>query len=103
MAKEYAVSFYNSKKWERCRKSYLSKHNLCERCLIRGEYVPAKIVHHKTYITESNIHDTDITLNHDNLEALCQECHNYEHLNKDIELRYTFDKEGNVIPIDNNI
>ena len=53
---------------------------LCERCLEKGLIVPAVIVHHKTYITPNNITDPNIVLNFDNLEALCKNCHNYEHI-----------------------
>lgn len=51
-----------------------AQHYLCERC---GE--PAKIVHHKIWLTPKNIHEQSITLCWDNLEALCQDCHNKEH------------------------
>ena len=40
---------------------------------------PARIVHHRRYITPQNIHDPSVTLDWANLEALCQECHNKEH------------------------
>jgi 5-methylcytosine-specific restriction endonuclease McrA len=69
-----------------------SQYYICERC---GE--PAKIVHHKTYINRDNINDTSITLSWDNLEALCQDCHNKEHHKADTR-RYSFDENGNVIP-----
>lgn len=76
MAKDYAVSFYESKQWKQCRESYLiSQDYICERCMS-----PAKIVHHKTYINPININDPNITLSWDNLEALCQDCHNREHM-----------------------
>ena len=39
------------------------------------------IVHHKDYININNIWDTDITLNFNNLELLCMDCHNKEHFN----------------------
>lgn len=75
MAHEYARGFYNSPEWRRCRKAYIqSVFGLCERCSRPGD-----IVHHKTYITPDNIDDPDITLNHDNLELLCHDCHNKEH------------------------
>ena len=54
----------------------MSAHNyICERC---GQ--PAKIVHHKKYITPFNISDPSITLDWNNLECLCQDCHNAEHM-----------------------
>lgn len=37
------------------------------------------IVHHKHYIDMSNIYNTDITLDFNNLELLCIACHNKEH------------------------
>lgn len=73
--KPYAQKFYKSKAWKDCRASYFThRHGLCERC-----DNPGKIVHHKKYITPDNINDPDITLNFNNLELLCQDCHNREH------------------------
>jgi len=78
MSKAYARKFYNSAAWKKCRKSYFDyRHGLCERC-----QAPGKIVHHKTYITPRNINDTNITLNWNNLELVCQDCHNKEHHEK---------------------
>ena len=88
--KEYAKSFYKSKAWQETRYAYLSsQHFICERC-----GCPAKIVHHKKYITPANINDPYITLSWDNLEALCQECHNEEHLQ---EYNQTFFNEDGEI------
>ena len=71
----------------------MSQDFICERC---GE--PAKIVHHKRWLNRDNINDTDITLNWDNLEALCQDCHNKEHHKSAPRLRYRFDADGGIIP-----
>lgn len=91
--KEWARSFYMSGVWEDTRAAYmLSKNNICERC---GE--PAKICHHKTWLNRTNINNPYVTLSWDNLEALCQDCHNKEHHKKDSTLRYRFDNEGNII------
>lgn len=91
--KAWARAFYFSKSWEQCRAAYLvSQQNICERCA-----AIAKVVHHKTYLTQENINDASIALNWDNLEALCQDCHNKEH-HKEDKRRYTFDDDGNVIP-----
>lgn len=94
MAKDYAVKFYKSKAWKRVRQAYFnSQFGLCERC---GE--PGEIVHHKTYITPENIHDPEITLNFNNLELLCQDCHNKEHHSKPLTREgLTFDNKGNLI------
>lgn len=73
--KPFAKKFYKSTRWKKCRDSYyVSQHGLCERC--KG---PGKIVHHKEYLTPYNIDDPNITLNFDNLELHCQDCHNKEH------------------------
>lgn len=73
--KPWAAKFYKSKRWQRCRQAYIHKvFGLCERC-----WKPGKIVHHKVYLTEANIDNPEISLNFDNLEYLCQDCHNAEH------------------------
>lgn len=70
-------------RWRRLRNAYMqSQHYLCERCKKNGKIVTADIVHHKEYITSENINDESITLNWDNLESLCIECHNKEHFLK---------------------
>jgi 5-methylcytosine-specific restriction endonuclease McrA len=80
MAKEWAKSFYKSKEWQECREAYIAEVNgLCERCLENGKVNPGKIVHHIEYLTPDNINDPEITLNFDNLEYLCLDCHNEEH------------------------
>ena len=53
-------------------------------------------MHHKTYITAQNVDDISITLDWENLEALCKACHNKEHFNKASE--FYFDEKGNLIP-----
>ena len=52
--------------------------HLCERCLAKGLYEPAKIVHHKIYLTEETM-TPELMYGFDNLEALCLACHNDEH------------------------
>lgn len=76
--KAWAKSFYLSAAWEKTRAAYLmSQDYICERC---GQ--PAKIVHHKRWLNRENINDISVTLCWDNLEALCQDCHNKEHHNR---------------------
>lgn len=41
------------------------------------------IVHHKKYISSKNIYNPEVTLNFDNLELLCRDCHNKEHFAED--------------------
>lgn len=87
-------SFYKSKEWTACRQSYLSLHPLCELCLEKGIITPAKIVHHKIHLNEENYKDPTISLNHENLQSVCQECHNNIHFKKVVSDRWSFDENG---------
>lgn len=98
--KEWAKGFYSSAVWAHTRAAYLaSGRGLCERCAAQGRTNPAAIVHHKKYLTPANIKDTSISLAWDNLEALCQACHNAEHHGTtSTTTRYTFDACGQLVP-----
>ena len=86
--------FYTSKAWRRCRKSFLeSKGGLCEVCLRKGLIEPATEVHHKIHLTADNLGDANVSLNHDNLMAICDSCHKEQHHSK----RWRTDKNGHVI------
>lgn len=88
--KGYAEWFYKGAKWQKTSAAYMaSKNYICERC-----GAPGKICHHKTYITPHNITDPMIAYNFDNLECLCQDCHNKEHFQKNN--RAQFDENGNI-------
>jgi 5-methylcytosine-specific restriction enzyme A len=90
MAKAFAKKFYNSKSWIKTRESYIaSVHGLCEGCLEKGKLRPGYIVHHKKEITPENVTDSYITLNFNNLQYLCLDCHNKIHLH-----------DGSVLPND---
>jgi 5-methylcytosine-specific restriction endonuclease McrA len=76
MAQEWAKAFYNSANWQRLRRAYIASRILidggtCEEC---GKE-PGEIVHHKIILTQENIKNFDISLNRDNLEFVCKECH----------------------------
>ena len=76
MAKEFAKKFYSSKAWQTCRNEYArDRHYLCENCLRKGIYKAGEIVHHKIEIDPINISNPEITLNFNNLELLCRDCH----------------------------
>ena len=94
MAFKEQVQFYRSKAWKQTQAAFMaSKNYMCERC-----DQPATIVHHKTYITPSNINDPNITLSWDNLEALCHDCHNKEHFREAATMPgLVFDSNGNLI------
>lgn len=74
--KDFARTFYSSKAWQHTRDAYRkSKRNLCEICLAKGLITPAEIVHHKIELTPENVNDPDITLDWNNLQCVCRECH----------------------------
>lgn len=105
MSQGIRKQFYLSKTWRDTRKEYLKSVGcLCERCLKKtpAQYRPAKIVHHKTYLTDDNLYNYKISLDFSNLEALCLDCHNDEHFqeihkSKDIPRRWEMDEAGNLI------
>lgn len=95
MHNQFANGFYGSQAWKKCRTAYRQyRGGLCERCLARGLIVPGTEVHHKQYLTPDNLSDPAITLSWDNLELLCQACHDAEH-EHDVQLRRT-DANGHV-------
>lgn len=75
--------FYTTRAWRKCRASFLKERGgLCEICLSKGLIEPAVHVHHKKPITPENLGDPSITLDHGNLMALCEECHQEQHRTK---------------------
>lgn len=58
------------------------------------------VAHHRRYLRPDNIHDPNITLNWDNLECLCADCHANEHALKYNKI--TFDDNGNVASVRDN-
>ncbi|MBR3240153.1 MAG: HNH endonuclease [Oscillospiraceae bacterium] len=90
---ERIEAFYTSRSWRKCRESFLKeKGGLCENCLAKGLVVPAVHVHHRTPITPETVMDPRITMNHGNLMALCEECHQAQHRKK----RWRCDAFGHV-------
>lgn len=96
MAKEWAIPFYNSKRWKNCRREVLRRDNYtCAYCSGRAEEV-----HHVVELNPDNIHDDNIALNPDNLMSLCHNCHTKETKGvSDVNKGYIFDDDGFVIPI----
>ncbi|MFA5283922.1 MAG: HNH endonuclease [Bacilli bacterium] len=62
----------------------------CERCGGIGQEV-----HHRQRVTIENVEDASVSLNPENLELLCKDCHNKEHQRFRKEM--LFDAEGNII------
>jgi 5-methylcytosine-specific restriction endonuclease McrA len=85
--------FYTTTAWRKCRASFLKEKNgLCEICLAKGLIEPAVHVHHKVHLTPKNLDNPAITLSHDNLMALCEECHQEQHRTR----RWRCDPNGHV-------
>ena len=96
--KEFARTFYKSQAWKSCRESYLKSVGYkCEDCLARGIETPAVIVHHIEELNPLNIYKPEVTLNFDNLKAVCRKCHADEHINHVNARRYFFGEDGEVI------
>lgn len=89
------VAFYKSAAWQRARYAYGSSRDwICERCGRAGF-----IVHHKRHITPDNVSDPSVTLDFDNLQLVCQQCHNQLH-GKGVTARgLKFDGDGNIVAI----
>ena len=62
---------------------------------VKGIYKPGEIVHHKIPIDPTNINNPDITLNWNNLQYVCRDCHAKIHDRKN--RRYKIDEMGRVI------
>lgn len=97
MAKDYAKRFYSSALWINCKNAFIAERRaidggMCQRCHKRYGY----IVHHKQHITPDNITDPMITLSHTNLEYLCHDCHNREHIG-DAGLLFPIGEDGQPI------
>jgi 5-methylcytosine-specific restriction protein A len=61
-------SRYDSR-WEKIRAVYVSRHPLCELCLLKNKLTPVEEVHHKIPLENGGTHDFD------NLQSLCKSCH----------------------------
>lgn len=93
--KEFAKEFYSSKAWQDCRRAYKkSVGGLCEICLKQGRYSPGEIVHHRVHLTPLNISNPLITLNWNNLQCVCRECHASIHGHQ--QGRYVIEPDGNI-------
>ena len=72
--------FYTGKEWRSlCWLLRLKANNRCQRCNAEILDIKYLIGHHKIELTPDNIHNPSIALNPDNIEMICQTCHNKEH------------------------
>ena len=91
---EQRAAFYVSGAWIACSRSFRKAHPLCERCLKKGKISPAEEAHHRIKLTPQNINNPDITLNWDNMELLCKDCHEEER--ERAKGRWKVDENGHV-------
>lgn len=80
MAQTFSQQFYKSNKWLKFRNMIISERGA--KCEICGKHIvnsKSIHVHHITELTTSNINDVAITLNPDNVQVICHECHNKIH------------------------
>lgn len=81
----WQIKFYNSKPWIILRNRIRSTKRM--RCDMCGRLIHSKsIVDHIIEIDETNYQDESITLNEDNLQLLCLECHNTKTFQSKINL-----------------
>ena len=73
--KRYA-DFYASGEWKRMRQYKLSINPLCEVCMSNNKTTIATIVHHKHELRTALGWKERLNIN--NLESICQSCHNKE-------------------------
>ena len=86
-------AFYRSVAWQQTRQAYGDAMGwLCERCRARGVIQRGSIVHHKRYLGMDPAMETALAW--DNLELLCLDCHNREHMGGEPEVRVNFDASG---------
>jgi 5-methylcytosine-specific restriction endonuclease McrA len=71
---------YQDPQWKPARKECIRRaKGLCERCKKKDKVKKGKISHHKIWLTDENKTDWNIAFNPDNLEYLCNDCHEEEH------------------------
>ena len=106
MAKPWAKAFYNSKAWQRARELTLIRDGgLCTIC---GGV--ATEVDHIIPLTARNVRNPEISLNQENLRAICSTCHKLRHDEDRREGAAAarsngcyFDENGYLIKTDRNI
>lgn len=71
--------FYKSYAWQQAAAMARKlQNNECQRCKARGFYSACQIVHHKKPLKQR----PDLAYDQGNLECLCLDCHNEEHMGK---------------------
>ena len=101
--RDFAKEFYHSAAWIRARDYVMTRDfGLCQQCRRKGKITPGNTVHHIIHLTPENINDVSISLNPDNLETLCQDCHAEVHRSQQEPNRFTIDEFGELTIEDEN-
>lgn len=102
MAKTFAKKFYQSAVWKTARRRALIRDGFtCRFCGAR-----ATEVDHIRELTPANISDVNISLNINNLQSLCHECHTKKTMEDkgvmqlDCDAAFYFDENGQISPRD---
>ena len=75
-------TLYKSARWLKLRQAILQRTDgLCVRCLDKGRITEAKIIHHRRPWKDgrTKAERESLMWNEDNLEPLCNGCHNEAH------------------------
>jgi 5-methylcytosine-specific restriction protein A len=68
-------TFIKSYRWQRMRRFHLDRNPLCAMCREQGRVTLADTVHHRFPCSDNII----LQANPDNLQSLCQDCHQTVH------------------------
>jgi len=80
MAQDFARWLYVSKAWRELRFNLIIERGpVCQRCSEVVIDTSKLIAHHRIPLSPANINDINITLNQENIEIICFDCHNVEH------------------------
>lgn len=80
MSEGIVRQLYLSKEWGQLRNNLIIEcKSTCQRCNKYYRDTSKLIGHHKIHLTKENVHDYNISLNKDNVELICHDCHNKEH------------------------
>lgn len=81
MAKHAVLkSFYASEEWINLRLTLINERgNVCSHCKEIIARSKDLIGHHRVELTPENVHDVMISLNPDNIDLVCFDCHNKMH------------------------
>jgi len=91
--KKWQDKFYHSARWIELRNLIRNRDRM--RCRVCGKLIRGtSIVDHVTEITKDNCKDESITMNPDNLQLLCIDCHNSKTFGK--RINYSIDGRGDV-------